>query len=79
MSLHPWAVMGPVTVQWELSGSRKVQEPHILVGLELVALPLLGWSPSSNLVSAVSYGVGTPHTAVSELPFGVLRLSDHCF
>lgn len=44
-----------------------------------VALPLLGWGPSSDVVPAVSSGIEPPYTAVSELPFGVLWLSGHCF
>lgn len=79
MSLCPWAMLGPVTVQWELSGSRKgARTPYsgVFVAGHFASL---GLSPSPGLVSALSCGVGPPHTAVSELPFGVLWLSDHCF
>lgn len=31
--IMPLGHAGAVTEQWELSGSRKVQEPHILVSL----------------------------------------------
>lgn len=79
VTLSMGAVAWSVGMLQQLSGSRKVQEHGARVAWQPVALLLSGWSPSSDLVSAVSLGVGTPYPAVSELSFSVLWLLGRCF